>query len=694
LLLRRHEDLIGSAIWKHTFSRGFTMAQHSETAGLIDYEALEDISANVSGNPTLGDVVSRRFSRRDLLGGGLAVSAVAALMPEALAQSVQPAAHVAMVAPPQMPAFNFKEVAALVDEHHAVAEGYAAKRLISWGDPVLADAKPFAPMAQSPATQAGQFGYNNDFLGFLPLPGAANPSQHGVLCVNHEYTSTELMLPGLKPAKNRRVDPELMTAERVGIEMMAHGGSVIEVRRSTGGEWAVVAGSKYARRITLETPIEITGPAAGHARMKTADDPAGLRVLGMMNNCAGGMTPWGTWVTCEENINNYFKNELPADHPEAKAHKRYGIPGLRYEWAQHHARFDVLKEANEANRFGWVVEIDPLDPASTPKKRTALGRFKHEGAAGIISKDGRYVIYSGDDQRFDYVYRFVTADRVDTQDLSRNKDILDRGTLSVARYNADGTVTWLPLVHGQGPLTEANGFKDQGDVLISARLAADLLGATKMDRPEDVEASPRTGKVYVLLTKNENRKAADVEPANPRSDNKFGHIVEMTPPDGDHGADTFTWNILVKCGDPSVAAVGATFNPATSKDGWFANPDNLAFDSDGRLWISTDGNSDESTGRNDGLWSMETEGPGRATSKLFYRCPVGAEMCGPVFTPDGETLFVAVQHPGEDGQEWKKFGRPSSFEDPPTRWPDFKPDTPPRPSIVAITKTGGGKIAV
>ncbi len=663
-----------------------------ENNDYIDYEALEDNTSNDTGNATLGDVISIRFSRRELMRGSLAVTAASALLPDAtlpkaMAQTPPAAAHT-------VPAFKFSEVAALVDETSAVADGYDAKTLIRWGDPVLPGASALSPQQQTPATQAGQFGYNNDFIGYLPMPGAANPSQHGLLCINHEYTSTEIMLPGLKPSKARRVDPELMTADRVGIEMMAHGGSIIEVKRDAAGAWGVIAGSKFARRITAETPMDLTGPAAGHERMKTAADPTGRRVLGMINNCAGGMTPWGTWLTCEENTNNYFGKSLPVGHPEENAHKRYAIPGGRYEWSRHHARFDLSKEPNEANRFGWIVEIDPLDPASTPKKRTALGRIKHEGAAGIINKDGRYVVYSGDDQRFDYVYRFVTADRVDTQDLSKNRDILDRGTLSVARYDADGSVTWLPLVHGQGPLTAQNGFKDQADVLISARLAADALGATKMDRPEDVEANPRTGKVYVMLTKNEVRKASEVNPANPTATNKFGHIVEMTPPEGDHASDKFKWDILLKCGDPSVAAVGATFNPATTKDGWFANPDNLAFDADGRLWISTDGNSDETTGRNDGLWSLETEGPGRGTSKLFFRCPVGGEMCGPVFTPDGETLFVAIQHPGEDGQEWKKFGRPSSFEDPPTRWPDFKPDTPPRPSIVVITKTGGGKIAV
>ena len=246
--------------------------------------------------------------------------------------------------------------------------------------------------------------------------------------------------------------------------------------------------------------------------------------------------------------------------------------------------------------------------------------------------------------------------------------------LSVAKFNADGTMAWLPLVFGQGSLTPTNGFTSQADVLIETRRAADLLGATKLDRPEDVEANPRTGQVYVILTKNATRKPEQVDAANPRADNKHGHILELTPPNGDHSAAQFRWEILVRCGNSSVAAIGATFNPLTSKDGWFSNPDNCAFDAMGRLWISTDGNADDFNGRSDGLWAVDTEGPARGMSKHFFRCPAGAEMCGPCFTPDLQTLFVAVQHPAEDGKEWKAWNRDSTFDDPSTRWPDFKPD--------------------
>jgi secreted PhoX family phosphatase len=481
-----------------------------------------------------------------------------------------------------------------------------------------------------------------------------------------------------------------MTKELANIEMAAHGGSVLEVKRDNS-KWSVVGNSKFARRIDANTTMELTGPVAGHTRMKTSADPTGRRVLGMINNCAGGVTPWGTWLTCEENFHGYFWGQLADDHPEARNYKRYGAPGNSYAWGRWHDRFDVTKEPNEANRFGWVVEIDPIDPTSTPKKRTALGRNKHEGAAGIIGKDGRYVVYMGDDERFDYVYRFVTARRVDLADPRANRDILDDGVLSAARYNADGSLDWLPLVHGQGPLTAANGFATQADVLIETRRAADLLGATKMDRPEDVEANPVNQSVYVMLTFNERRRPDQVDAANPRAGSRFGHVIEMIPPDGDHAASRFRWEILLKCGDPSIAAVGASFSSETTRNGWFGMPDNLAVDHQGRLWIATDGNSLKKTGRADGIWAVETEGPLRGTSRHFYRVPDGAEMCGPFFTPDDETLFVSVQHPGE-ADETDPNAPPATFENPATRWPDFKPGIPPRPAVVAITKRGGGKI--
>ncbi len=637
-------------------------------------EQSQDIGTNTSNNDTIGDMINQRLGRRDFLKNSLAVAALSSVSLPAMAAGT-PAR------------FTFKEIEAGSGPYHHVAEGYDAQVLMRWGDPVLSGAPAFNPTAQSAKAQELQFGYNNDYLGFIPMPGAAQPGRHGLLVVNHEYTNEELMFAGIGVQETKEAAFAKMTKELVDIEMAAHGGSILEVRRDE--KWTVVEASRYARRLTANTPITLSGPAAGHERLRTKEDPTGRAVKGMLNNCAGGLTPWGTWLTCEENFSYYFRGAKDG-HPEAAKLTRYGIPGNMYAWGQFYDRFDVSKEPNEPNRFGWVVEIDPFDPTSTPKKRTALGRFKHEGAAGIVAKDGRYVVYLGDDERFDYVYKFVTKNKVNTTDLAANRDLLDEGTLYVARYKGDGTGEWLPLVHNQGPLNAQNGFASQADILIDTRLAADALGATKMDRPEDVEANPVTGKVYVALTNNNRRTAEQTDAANPRAVNRFGHLIEMTPEGEDHTALTFRWDILLKAGDHMGASTNASFHPQTSKDGWFGMPDNVAIDSRGGLWIATDGNSPSKTGRADGIWAVETEGELRGLSKHFYRTPAGAEMCGPFFTPDDETLFVAVQHPGETEEDFK--GPPSTYDNPTTRWPDFKDAMPPRPSIVAITKRGGGRI--
>ena len=658
------------------------------------YEAFDDIPTNPNLGRTIGDVINARYGRREMLRGMLGVSATTALF----GTSALIAPATARAASPTASRYTFDELAAGNDQTHHVAQGYDAEILLRWGDPIMADAPEFDVMNQTAAAQLKQFGYNNDYVGFVPLNADGT---RGLLCVNHEYTNEEVMFPGL--GRQDRDAFRGMTPELIDIEMAAHGGSVVEIAQDSSGKWSVVRDGSMNRRITpLDTAMTLSGPAAGHARLKTNDDPAGVNVIGTINNCAGGLTPWGTWLMAEENFHGYFwtdtldaegKPDLTAQ-PEAKQMKRYGVPGMWYAWGTRYDRYNIDKEPNMPNKFGWVVEVDPMDPASTPVKRTALGRFRHEGAETTVSSDGRLVVYMGDDNRFDYQYKYVSNGTV-SEDKSANGSLLDEGTLYVARFDADGTIAWLPLVHGEGPLTAANGFHDQGDVLIDTRLAADLLGATPMDRPED--AQPRgDGTAYVMLTNNTRRKADDVNAANPRADSSFGHIIEIKEDGGNHAAVSGTWSILVKCGDPAIAEVGAQWNPETSADGWFGSPDNCAIDADGRLWVSTDqGSNWGKTGKSDGLYAVETEGDGRGTSKLFFRCPVGGEMCGPYFTGDGETLFLAVQHPGTDGtKDLKGFERNSTFENPATRWPDFDPAMPPRPSIVVVTKQGGGKIAV
>lgn len=643
---------------------------------------------NPTDNRTMGEIIAARFSRRGFLKGSLAVSAIAATVsPMALVAADEARAAEAS-------AFKFDELEAGIDDKHHVAPGYDADVLLRWGDPLFADSPEFDPVKQSAAAQARQFGYNNDYVGYIPIDGSA---EHGLLVVNHEYTNPHLMFPGIvkiveKDGK-KAAEVAPLSKEQVDVEMAAHGGTIVEIRKQ-GGKWQVVRDGKLNRRIMSTTEMALSGPVAGHDRVKTNADPSGAKVIGTLNNCAGGVTPWGTYVMAEENIHGYFSGDLPEGHREAANYKRLGIPEGAYEWGAHYDRFNLAKEPNEPNRFGWIVEVDVNDPNSVPRKRTAMGRFKHEGAESIVAKDGRVVFYLGDDERFDYVYKFVTAGKFNPNDLAANMDLLDDGTLHVAKFAENGSDEWMPIVFGEGPLTAENGFASQADVLIETRRAADLLGATKMDRPEDIQPNAGNGKVYVMLTNNSKRKAEQVDAANPRAENAFGHIIEIVEDGGDFAATKGKWEVLLKCGDPKVADVGATFSTATTAHGWFGMPDNCAVDSAGRLWVATDGQGPKATGRTDGLWAVDTEGAARATSKLFFRVPIGAEMCGPLFAPDDQTAFVAVQHPGDGGEDWEGFGRPSYYEDPSTRWPDFKPDMPVRPAVVAITRQGGGKIAV
>ena len=514
-----------------------------------------DESENFSVNPTIrqgrqtiSTLIDQRLSRRGFLGGLAAVSATLATGCSTAGRADDAETFA------QSGSFSFTEIQRGMDANHHIAPDHMAEVLIRWGDPLFEDSPAFDPHNQTAAAQARQFGYNNDFIGYVPLS-----EDRALLCVNHEYTSTPLMFPNVAASY-----PASISREHCNTELAAHGGTILEIAKTDQG-WEAVVGSSYNRRIMADgTPMDVTGPAAGHPRMVTGQDPTGRRVAGTMNNCAGGITPWGTYLMAEENFNGCFMGELPEDHPEAVNHARYGVAGGWYQWGRFVDRFDISKEPNEPNRFGWIVEVDPMDPNSTPKKRTALGRFKHEGAESVVAPDGRLVVYMGDDQRFDYLYKFVSEKTVNVDDPSANRDLLDEGTLYVARFEEDGSVNWLPLTYGQGPLNAANGFGSQGEVMIETRRAADLLGATPMDRPEDVEPDPAKGRVWVMLTNNSRRKADQLNVANPRAENRFGHIIEIIEPDGDFTAIRSRWEFLVKCGDPSVAAVGATWNPLNS----------------------------------------------------------------------------------------------------------------------------------
>ncbi len=647
----------------------------------------EDVGSNPRPENALSELVVRRLSRRAALRGLTGAAAVATLAQQLLLSGGDALAQGSVPAVPETggpSTLSFKELSHQMAQRDAVAEGYEMQPLLRWGDPVLPGAPAFDPAKVTAESQARQFGYNNDYLDFFPLPRGSRNSDRGLLAVNHEYTNTNLMFPGIGSGSAARLRT---TAEQAKAEMAAHGMSVVEIRRQDG-RWSYVQDSTHNRRITAETPMRVSGPAAGHERLRTKADPSGTRVLGTLNNCAGGNTPWGTVITCEENFNQYFGGDAAEKGAQAASYKRYGIAkDAAYAWGRYEDRFDLDKEPNEPNRFGWIVEYDPYDPNSVPVKRTALGRVKHEGCTHAISADGRVVFYMGDDERFDYVYKFVTARAWNPNDLAANKDLLDEGTLYVAQLHDDGRVLWLPLTHGTGPLTAENGFNSQGDVLVETRRAADLLKATPMDRPEDVETNPSTGRVYVILTNNTRRRSEQVSRSNPRAANAHGHIVEIIPPGAgtdkvDHAATEAKWDIFLLAGKPGVDA-GARYHRATSDQGWLSCPDNCTFDSKGRIWIATDG-APGTSGVADGLYAADTTGAGRALTRLFYQAPVGAEVCGPCFTPDNETIFLAIQHPGEEDD--------STFEKPATRWPDFQEGMPPRPAVIAITRKGGGPI--
>ena len=619
----------------------------------------EDIGIPRPMAPSFGQVLSRRAA----LLGALALPATAA-------------AQIPRRGGPST--LSFAEPPRQLAQEDSVAPGHRIGVVIRWGDPVLPGAPPFDPRNVTAAAQAMQFGYNNDYVAVLPLRHGEAAGRHGILWANHEYTNTNLIFPGMGSGSQARAR---VTAEQVAVEMAAHGGSIVEIAAGPDG-WKPVEAPRLNRRLTADTPMAIRGPAAGHPWMRTASDPAGAQVLGMLNNCAGGTTPWGTVLTCEENINFYFGGTAPEDGQAAHRRRMGIVANAVYGWHRHVGRFDLAREPNEPNRFGWVVEVDPRDPSSVPVKRTALGRFKHEGATIALAPDGRVVVHMGDDERFEYVYRFVTAGRFDPANPEANRHLLDDGTLSVARFEADGSLRWLPLVHGTGPLTEANGFRSQGDVVIEARRAADLLGATPMDRPEDVETNPVTGRTYVMLTNNDRRTAEQVNAANPRSVNRHGHVVEITPPNGDHAAETARWAIFLRAGRPGMDP-GSEYHRAVGESGWLSCPDNCAFDSRGRIWIATDG-ADSAAGIADALYAADTTGPGRALTRLFYQAPAGAEVCGPWIGEGDRAIFLAIQHPGEIAG--------STWENPATRWPDFAEGVPPRPAVIVLTREDGGPI--
>ncbi len=620
------------------------------------------------------DILKKRYSRRNFIQTGALLGSTLAISSNSKAAAPMALLGAKNISNKQNTTLDFAQVPKGYTQSHALPDGYQAQIIARWGDIITASAEgKFVPSQLTAEEQRNRFGYNNDFIAYLPFPYGSNSSSHGLLHVNHEYTNANLMFANIENSVND------LTKEQMQIEQEAHGFTIMEIMRS-GSVWQHIIGSPYNRRITANTPTIASGAAKGHNRMQTSADASGAHILGSIANCSGGVTPWGTVLTAEENFDVYFHGKTTGQ--EQQNHKRYGIGNKTYYgWYRFDKRFNVDNEPNEANRFGWIVEIDPYNPNSTPIKRTSLGRFKHETASCALTADGRLVVYSADDDYFEYIYRFVSHAKVNMQQREANKDLLDDGVLSVAHFADDGSMTWLPLQYGKAPLTEENGFYSQADIVIEARRAADLVGATKMDRPEGVAINPHNGDIFIAMTKNPYRKHADA--ANPRANNVSGHILRLQPGDGDHAANKFHWEVFILAGNPNQENTQYGNTEKISEAAWFANPDNLSFDKYGRLWIATDGMPEHHKLAN-GLYATEVTGSGYAIPKSFFRAPKGAEICSPCFTPDNTTLFLSIQHPAEE--------QGSSFATPTTRWPDFIKDMPPRPSVIAITKQDGGAV--
>lgn len=640
-----------------------------------------DAVTNNSRNRSFSDVRQAYLSRRHFLQAGLAAGAVAALPSLSRVAQATPVAGINSGLLPRASSLGFNSIDVSTADSVVVPQGYQTQVLYRWGDAIGIERNMPAfktDASNSAKEQAAQAGMHHDGMGYFSLPlGSDNPN-HGLLAMNHEYVDNGLLFTDGDKTWN---------ADKVLKSQNAMGVSVIEVKRE-GNQWQQVKPTRFARRITPHTPMGVTGPAKGHDLLKTAADRKGERILGTMQNCANGYTPWGTYLTCEENWSDIFVKQGEQNELE----QRYGIVNKdkTYRWSEHDARFNVDKTPNEPNRFGWVVEIDPYNPKSTPRKHTALGRIKHEGATMVVAPSGQVVVYMGDDQKFEYIYKFVSKSRYNPNNRAANMRLLEEGVLYVAKFNDDGSGVWLPLIHGQAGLTAEHGFADQGEVVVKTRLAADKLGATKMDRPEWIAADPhQAGSVYCTLTNNNDRGKegkADVDAANPRANNLFGHIIHWQENQGDATATTFRWDILVLAGRDD--ADKPEFKGSSSLN--FGSPDGLSFDYRGVLWIQTDVSASTINIKdyaNMGNNQMIATVPGSGEFKRFLVGPKGCEITGIAFTPDNRSLFINIQHPGENNDGVSAPSQVTAI----STWPDGGNQRP-RSSTVVIRKNDGGVI--
>jgi hypothetical protein len=599
-------------------------------------------------------VVDAAISRRGFLTGVLAYGSGAAVMGAGLLSGTSVQAQAAR-------RFGFTPIPIQTDGTVHVPEGYTWEIVARWGDPMFSDAD---DLSQDTGVSVGSsdrvFGENTDGMEAFVV------GHRQVIAVNHEYVNTKVNLP--------QNGGEVSSTDDVRTLQNMQGVTVMEIAEGADG-WAIVVDSDLNRRITQNTPMELRGPAAGHPLLQTAADPTGTAVLGTMNNCGAGKTPWGTYLTCEENFNGYFgSTDQGFERPEDYA--RYGI-GLesRYAYEQYDARFDVSQNPNEPRRFGYIVEIDPTDPTSTPIKHTALGRFKHENAAAVIAPDGRVVVYMGDDERGEFMYKYI-SNGVYTPG-GPTSELLDDGQLYVARFNTDTTGEWVAL-------TPAATGMDEAEIAIFTRMAASKVGATTMDRPEWVAVNPVAVEGYCALTNN-SRRAPDFTNAggdpvlavhnspNPRNENRYGQIVRWRPANDDHTSDDFTWDLYVMAGNPTVHDDLYAGSSNVNEGNLFNSPDGMMFDSTGLLWIQTDGNDSNEEGfAGMGNNQMLAGDPVTGQIARFMTGPNGSEVTGLTWSADKRTMFVGIQHPAAP-------------------FPDGEGMLP-RSSIVAIKREDGGLV--
>lgn len=692
---------------------------------------LDDIPANETKTTQFHELVEAAQSRRGFLKAGLGLGVVSffglgvadVFTKTATAQAVSDAnSALGNFNPEEIKAFAGLEADTL--DTITVPDGYRTAVINRWGDKLHSNSPEFRGDASDDAdAQLNQIGFNHDGIHFFPIDtknSVNGSSTEGLLVTNHEYVTPEYFFPkGVTPSG------EGWNADWVRKSQHAQGASVVHVRLNEQGLWEPVLDSKYNRSINANTLMELVGPAVGAELVRTNKDPEGRNVYGTFGNCGNGFTYWNTYLTCEENVTDYFgigtKNADEVeygdflDEKQTASLQRYKGSSKTaddtYAWDLHDERFDWTVEPNEINRFGWIVEIDPFDPESKPKKLTALGRFKHENAAITLAPDNRIVIYMGDDQRSEYIYKFVSNGQFDPANEAGNRELLHEGTLYAAVFsdneatdgNFMGSGKWVPLVL-DAPTTDGRRlgdiYADMGELLIHTRQAADAVGATPMDRPEWVAVHPHSKEVFVTLTNNSNRgsgkerfpggpKHPDVYGPNPRNENDYGQIVRWVEAGNDATADTFEWDLFVVAGNPNVHDDLYAGSDNIDERNTFNSPDGLAVDPRGLLWIQTDGkysNSGQYEGQ--GNNSMLVADPKSKVIRRFLVGPKGCEVTGITWTPDLKYLFVNIQHPGEGQSLEDAQNTPTAV----SNWPDAENAQRPRPATVVIWREDGGVV--